>query len=436
MTTKYLEIDSTYRNRQHWPSQANFEVEITRPTADDDPISYSMPIISWAGNKVAISATVVSSSTTSVVITAVGLPQILNYDTNAVFSPPGTRISSYKYLGSNQAEITLSIPIFNALTPGSAVTITDPTDFAVLRVFVPGLKFTTPNNFFVGQLLYDETVGGMSVIKSYENGIITVSSTIPGWATTDSFSIRSLPPSQVGVAGVTSTTNTIVGVTSSVQIGSFVRIVPSYPTVAPAGQVSRIIAYNPSISTATFYPPFSASPAGMMFEILSYSGPNVRQLTYSGTSQVECVNSTIRLLDLIIPNELISVGYGGMPTDYPYFYVQLTPRDSSNININCSNNPHSTNMLFRATYLQSTVTTPTLPFVKFSGDCSAVRVRFKVDSDISFRVTLPNGETLEFVQKDTTSPSRPNPLLQISALFEVVRDHGVGVVYSGAYGPH
>lgn len=435
MTTKYLEIDSTYRNRQIWPSQANFEVEITRPNADDDPISDSMPYLAWGGNLVSIAASVVSGTTTNVVITAAGLPQILNYETNAIFSPPGIRISSYKYLGANQAEVTLTSPLFTAFPPGTAVTITDPTDLTVLRVFVPGMKFNTPQNFFLGQLLYDETTGGYSVITSYENGIVTVASAIPGWAVTDSFDIRAVPPSQVGVAGITSTPNTIVGVTA-VQLGSFARILPNYPTVAPGGQVSRIVAYNPINSTATINPPLTASPAGMSFEILPYSGPNTRQLTYSGTTQVECVNSTIRLLDLIIPNELISVGYGGKPTDYPYFYVQLTPRDSSNININCSNNPHSTNMLFRATYIQSTIFTPTLPFVKFSGDFSAVRVRFKVDSDIKFRVTLPNGQPLEFIQKDTSSPSRPNPLLQISALFEVVRDHGVGVVYSGAYGSH
>ena len=111
MTTKYLEIDSTYRNRQIWPSQANFEVEITRPNADDDPISDSMPYLAWGGNLVSIAATVVSGTTTNVVITAAGLPQILNYETNAIFSPPGIRISSYKYLGANQAEVTLAVPL-------------------------------------------------------------------------------------------------------------------------------------------------------------------------------------------------------------------------------------------------------------------------------------------------------------------------------------
>lgn len=432
MTTKYLEIDSTYRNRQRWPLSSHFGVEITRPTTGDDPISDSAPIIAWKGDSVNIAATVVSSTTTNIIITALGLPEAVNYETNAIFAPSESRIYSYTYLGANQAEIILLVPLVTALIPGNAVSITDPTDLVLLRLFVPGVRFIVPDNFFKNNLLYDETVGAFTEITSYRNGIITVANPIPGWATTDSFSIRTNPPSQTGTSGITSTPSTVVGVTS-VTLGSFIRILPLYPSIAPSGEISKIASYNQTTSTVTVSPPFSASPAGLLFEILPFTDTNVGQLRYTGTTQTEHVNSTIRLLDLVIPNEQIESGYGGKPTDYPYFYVHLTPRDTSNIDVNCSNNPNSVNMLFRATYIHSTAAA-LLPFLKFDANNAAVRVRFKVDSDLTFRITLPNGEPLKFIQHDTVSPERPNPFLQISAMFEIVRDHGLGVVYSGAYG--
>lgn len=412
MIRKYLEVDSTYRNRRVWPLQAHFEVENTRPTYDEDPIAYSMPIVSWQGSNVAVAGTVVSSTTNSVIFTAVGLPTELDYDTHAIFTPPGTRITSYKYLGSNQAQVTLETPMAAALAVATPVTISDPTDLSLLRLFVPG-----GSNYYVGKLLYDETVGGYATITSYDNGVITVSNAIPGWNVTDSFSIRTDIPSETGTTGALSTTNTVVGVTAA-QVGSFVRLLPTYPTVAPAGEVRRIVAYDSMI--ATVYPPFSASAALVPYEILPYSGSNVGNMVYSGNTQADCLNSTVRLLELMIPNQ--ELGTGGKPTDYPYIYVRLTPRDSSNIHVNCSNNPNSINMLFRATYYNITSTPSTLPFVKFTGDDAAVRVRFNLDSELAFQLTLPTGQTIEFVKPDNSSPSVPNPLLQISALFEITRD--------------
>ena len=436
MTTKYLEIDSTNRNRQLWPLQARFDVEYNRSQIDDDPISNAAPSVVWQGGNVAVAGTVVSSTTTTVVFTAANLPTTLNYDTNAIFTPPGARIRSYTYLGANQAQVTLATAMSSSLAPATPVTITDTTDLTVLRVFVPGATPITPTNFFNGQILYDETLGLYAKIVAYDPilGVITVANAIPGWMPTDSFSIRPAPPDQIGTTGGASTVNSIVGVT--VEPGAFIRILPSYPSVAPAGEIRRVVAFDSTTSTATVFPAFTASPALLAFEVLPFSCSNTRQLTYSGTRQIECVNSTIRLLNMILPNELISVGYGGRPTDYPYFYVKLTPRGYSNIDVNSSNNPNATNMLFRVTNEHTTSITPIVPFVKFSGDGAAVRVRFRIDHDLSFQVTLPNGETLAFIPSDTTSPEKPNPLLQISVLFEVIRDHGLGTVSSGAYGSH
>ena len=416
--TKYLELDSTYRNRQNWPLQSNFQAENTRNSPDDDAIADSMPIISWKGGLVNLNAQVISSNTSSVVISATGLQTFYNYYTNAILAPLRTRILTYKYINTNTAEITFDTS--TAIPINTSVSIIDPTDLSLLRVFVPQTDKETPVNFYTGQFLYDETTGSYTNIISYDPnfGVITVDGAIPNWSITDSFSIRSSLPSQTGVTGVSSTQNNISGVLSA-QNGSFLRLLPTYPQNGASGQVRRIIAYD-GISNVTVFPPFSGFTSLLKFEILQFSGSNVSQLVYSG-QQIEFVNSTIKLINLMIPNELISVGYGGYPTDYPYLYVRLTPRDSSNIHITCSNNPNSSNMLFHATY--NTFQNKNSKFLKFSGDNSSIRVRFKLDSDISFQVTLPSGQSLEYVKKDTMSPLKPNPLLQISALFEISREN-------------
>ena len=49
---RYLEIDSTYRNRNLWPDPSNFEIEISQTGTKNknnalDPVSLSTPIKVW-----------------------------------------------------------------------------------------------------------------------------------------------------------------------------------------------------------------------------------------------------------------------------------------------------------------------------------------------------------------------------------------------------
>ena len=50
-----------------------------------------------------------------------------------------------------------------------------------------------------------------------------------------------------------------------------------------------------------------------------------------------------------------------------------------------------------------------------------VALKFSPTESIRFRVTLPNGQDLNFVTPDTTPPAPPNPLVQISALIALKR---------------
>lgn len=416
---KYLEIDSTFRNRQRWPLQSSFEVEKARSTSDMDPISDSVPIIAWKGNTTSVASAVVNfSNTDTMIISNANLQKEDDYYTNATITPPDSNIKSYRFLGSTLAEITLKQPMSSSVANGTNVVISETTDINNCRVFVPMTKTNVPENFYVGAYLYDETVGVFSEITRYDKntGCVTIASS-NGMSKSDNFSIRYRPPVGIGIAGASSTANVING-TNNWQIGSFIRFLPTYPSTLPCGEIRRIISSTPT--SATVYPMFlSSNTSGLKYEILEYTCSSYNQLSYSGTAQNDIDNKTVKLLNLMIPNEILSVGYGGYPSDYPYLYVRLTPRDSSNVNVNCSNNPNSLSMLFRATRMHGT---PKSRFIKFTGDDTAVRVRFNVDTDIMFQITIPNGETLRYVQSDTISPSRPNPLLQVSCLFEVIRD--------------
>ena len=53
--TRYIEVNSTYRDRNLWPLAAEFEIPISQTGTKSisnaiDPVSLSMPIFSWTGN--------------------------------------------------------------------------------------------------------------------------------------------------------------------------------------------------------------------------------------------------------------------------------------------------------------------------------------------------------------------------------------------------
>jgi hypothetical protein len=129
----------------------------------------------------------------------------------------------------------------------------------------------------------------------------------------------------------------------------------------------------------------------------------------------------IELIDLILPNKILSTG--GLTAFYPYVYVELQNVSSATAgltNIIYSNNPHSNKMLFRAAITD--IPTPLIsPFIKIDGGKMVQTVKFKPNDNLKFGVYLPNGELFKTEDVDTISPVLPDPLLQINALFSIKR---------------
>jgi len=189
----------------------------------------------------------------------------------------------------------------------------------------------------------------------------------------------------------------------------------------------------PNVANPTqFYPSYQTSPpvmppSGTVINIVSFKGDNYTPLIYNGSvvSQNETVAYEISLVNLTLPNILLVSG--SRAAYYPYIYVQLsnvTASSSSSKNVIYSNNPNSYNALFLVPITD--ITDPLRsPFIKLDAGSMVQTVKFKPNDCLRFSVFLPNGEEYLTVMSDYYSPSAPNVLVQIDALFGIRRLTGV-----------
>lgn len=156
------------------------------------------------------------------------------------------------------------------------------------------------------------------------------------------------------------------------------------------------------------------------WEILSVSSSGVNNantiIPKSSTQEMTCWR--INLRNIVLPN--VTLLSGSSIAFYPYLYVELSNvteigRQHGMIQ---SNNPNSKPALFRAAVTD--IATPIITkFIKLTGDGMYQTVKFRPNDDLKIRVYLPDGRDFATVIKDTAPPGRPDPLAQISALFEV-----------------
>jgi hypothetical protein len=451
MSTKYLEIDSTYRNRMLWPLPGSFEVVLSKSGQRDaisaeDPVSEATPLLSFTSNRFEANTAATSSITGSVILTTIGttnsksviifetgvdeLQHLENYYRHAVAIHGGTteraRILSYEYMGGNRGKISVD----KDLDPssGDLITIEDPTDFtdtSHIHIFIPGGS-NSPENYTTN-LLYNESLNESRLIIKYdaEIGTVTLGGTpVVGWLPTHNYSIRKNTPSLVTTAALGSTTTTVVLTTGPAFRGQFLRLPQSVynnTVIAPQGEIRRIVAYDSGTLTATVTPGFSvAPPTGNVVEILAFSYDNFYPFVYTGSRQNELVTYNIRLNSLVVPNQILSVSEGGKIAFYPYLYVELTTIEGQASNIIYSNNPNAKNMLFRAS-ITDTYNLTDSTFITLKGDDMTQTIKFKTETNFKFKVSLPNGEIFHTVLDEYMSPKQHNPFIQISALFELQR---------------
>lgn len=472
--TRYIEIDSTYRNRNEWPLPGEFEVLIAqtgRKGKDNavDPVSTATPITSWTSNRVDANTSGVqvtgvvdsiagadniaasNDATVFIITSAAGNLQEAKdyYDSlvlNNVTINEERRIVGYEYLGTDaggvndRARVTVSPSFGNTFSDGDAWQINDPTDLSNTSeplFFVPAGRFG--NNAYNGCILYNETTNEFRTIDGYDftSHVLSVdASTNPviGWTITDNYTIRKSPPLFSSAIAAGSTTNNVVLSAGSSTVddfynGQFLRIRPSVygnGLVAPEGEARKIVNYDGTTLTATVAPSFSAIPTvGDIAEILDFSYDNLNPFVYTGSqvSQQELVCYEIELLNLILPNKTLATSFGSRAAFYPYMYVELSNVSGASAgmkNTIYSNNPNATRMTFRVPI--DDVPNPIISsFIKVDGDGMVQTLKFKPNDNLRFSVRFSNGEVYRTEEADLFSPAAPNPELQISACFSIKR---------------
>ena len=240
-TARYIEIDSTYRNRKEWPLPSEFEMLISQTGRKNrldavDPVSIAASYARWTSNtfntnpsSATVAGTVVSIGTpgfgasgdTNSVITLLANPgntfqQVTNYYKNAVIfdtiSNKASRILSYRYLGTNggldRVQFVLSSPLVGVLV-GDLCNINDPTDFTnpfTPLIYVPnGLN---GENSYANTFIYNETLSIATIAPQYRpitgcdaiTNILYINTTpgsltnssgpVVGWTATHVYTIR------------------------------------------------------------------------------------------------------------------------------------------------------------------------------------------------------------------------------------------------------
>jgi hypothetical protein len=476
MNHRYLELDSTFRDRTRWPFPGEFEIPISQTGRKSqstavDPVSLGTPVTAWTSNlldantsginvtavvdSVAGANTVAGSNSYSTFIitsTAGNLQQSLQYYLSLIANDTTLgvkrRITSYIYIGTDsgsvndRARITVEPAFPDTFADGDTIVINDPTDLSNTSLplfFVPSGRIG--KNSYTNCILYNETLNEYRNITEYDffTNLLEVDTTssgggpVTGWLVTHNYNIRKDQPTILSTVGVGSTTNTIVivgGPTTDNEInGQFIRIrglLYGNSLVAPEGEIRRIVSYDGATTTATVVPEFSAIPlVGSFIEVLAFSFDNLNPFVYTGSvvSQQEMVCYEIELLNLVLPNQTLTVGQGNRITFYPYVYVELTNISGASTgikNVIYSNNPNASRMLFRASVAD--VPNPIISsFVNINGDGMVQTIKFKPNDNLRFSVRLPNGDIYNTVLNETVSPEPTNIFAQISALFSIKR---------------
>jgi hypothetical protein len=289
------------------------------------------------------------------------------------------------------------------------------------------------NNFYKNSFL--EINGEFRLIINYDSttqiSTVTPAFSVAPPALTEYTVRKGLPIIRNITGGISPSLNKIIlnaGASSkdNFYVGNYVFLPGS--TAPITYEYKRIIAYNGTTKVATVAGNFlSIIAAGTTFEIQRFTKDNVIPMRYIGTSIFNNpVCQSINLINIVIPNRNINGGYGGTLENYSHIYVAIySEKMNSYQNPIISNGQvNNSNILFKVpvTYL------PGASFLTLTYSGMNQSVAFRENDDLHFTVYLPTGDILDFEPFNQYTyfngfgfPIDSDPLVQISAVFEVTR---------------
>lgn len=433
-----LDLGSTRRDRVRWPNPFNFEAPLnnTGQKIDGieayDPVTIQLPValgsipsingaspiqLQWLGLDVLVNAltgTINNISSDSVTLTLLpSFQQEYNYYRGLLgtFSAGGFgHILTYTYLGNSMAQVIFDTPIPSSTTIGSTFSTSYNSTITAAAnnplVFIPRTMALLNLN---GYQLYNESLNEYRTIVNYDTtaSIATLSAPIPTWTNTNIYSVRQAVPFTTTITG--STTTNVMVTNASIGVGDFVKD-------RGTNDIRQVVMVNGT--TLTFSTPVAVPwTVGGVVELLSFNRDNFAFINYSSLQREALTTQYLmRLVFLTVP--LQQLKNSSSVESLPYLYVEI--RDTSNpiTNTFMSNNEGSK----RATFKVSLKRTVNGSFLKYTGDKDVMLLKFRPSgANFRFTVMAPDGRPLELLEKDTTSPDPPNPLLQTSALVHIQR---------------
>jgi hypothetical protein len=459
MTTTYLEIDSTTRNRVMYKDPSDFVVAISQSGTRGvgtafDPIAESAPVITWCPqvnmdtvnmNPVTGASidTSPSSSTEKFYVTYSTSPSTdYGYYNGASIKvgPDQTTILGWELFSSSLSGKTVKFTVSPAISLPVTGSVVFDSQFGDGYIYIPG-NSVRADNYYTGWYIYNDTHDSFELITSYDGeSRIAGFNNNAAWESGNLYCLRKTLP-EITSADVTMTgkvvdrytfelTGTSKSIVPEFYKGYFLRIKDYSKNTAYTYEVASYNgvqdASNPTITlwqltlktsiipdfTAGFTPPF---------EILGFTRDNMAPFVYTGSqvSQQQASCYEIELINLVLPNKTLVTG--GISAFYPYVYVELS-NISGGMNKNSiySNNPNASSALFRAA-IDDLPTPVVSPFVRIDSDGMRQTVKFQMNDSLHFRVYIPNGKSFTTLCSEQFSPVEPNPLIQISAVFSMRR---------------
>lgn len=376
-TRKYLELDSTFRNRSQYPNATDFAVPFQISGSYNncieamDPVCLSAPIEQGSG--------AILVSPTQVTLVPLVSSAIDNYYIRQYLGIIDTSVTPYQiqysrigyYKGKT---LTATVNGNYTLAPG--------TYQYVIRKQLPATIPYNTNNDVSNVLNMDQIV--------------------------------SFTPTTIQIQPGVTINNAYTGM--NMRLISFS---PSYRE-----EYRNIISYDGLTQTVVVSKPYSqVFSTSDYYELLPFSRDNLKPLKSQGSQVNQAVGYSIRLSSISLPktvrtytdasgtilNEtaILDVSNGGTIDQYPFYYVCLySDIHKDNIQALLSNNPNTSYATFRV--------------VDGRCDMSPI-IKFLPNDTFHVTIMLPNGEIVSFIQKDNISPKEPNPRLQVSLLFEFTR---------------
>jgi hypothetical protein len=361
---RYLDIDSSFRNRVTYPSIGNFVIPVNNSVPRTSLNAYDPVLLSFpydGGQTRLASIGPITDPASGTVYTAIPI----STTSRLVFD---FYVNSYIYIGGVNRQI-VGYTIQATTLFGTAVPIQ-----SILILGNIGIGANV--NYFIRFELPQVLNGGV-----YEGNTVALSANLLNI--------------------------TLDGAASNVDnfyVGKYIFIPPNvdyrYPWATTninfAYQYALIINYVGATKVATLATPLLVgSGGGLIYQILNFSYDNSKSFQYIGTEIFNNPqNVKMKLTNLIIPAYFpVSASLNGLITDYPYIYVCLySEREHSYNQPLISNNPYSNKALFRCSIQQKQETL----YINLQSNEDDIPIYFNPHDDLHFQILLPNGEILKF----------------------------------------